>query len=93
MQMPDILEGYHVDYTLPDAGRMFISSYQRHSAQMLKDVWPTLSKGTQENAMKLTLLLTLRGRTGIITVEGVGAVYALGSVSIVIVPEENADDY
>ena len=93
MQMPDILEGYRVIPTSTFPDHVYVTPYKKRGAAMFKDTWPTLSKGTQENAMKLTLLLTLRARTGPMIVEGVGAVYVLGSMGIVIVPEENDDDY
>ena len=88
VQMPEVLERYYAYPPLFAEVLPIIKTNFSKRAKTLKETWPTLSKGTQENIMKLAIILSTGPRKDWVTVEGIGIVYTSGNLRAYIVPKE-----
>ena len=87
MQMPEMLARYYVE-PMRNNTMLYIGHHNsRRCGELLKATWSTLSKGTQENIMKLTILLIAVGPRAMKHVGGIGYVYT-NSLMVYIVPKE-----
>ena len=87
MQMPEVLEGYYVRPVGAGYVMLYISTHKVFRG-LLKTVWPTLSKGTQENIMKLAIIMAMGPRADNVDVKGIGYLYIEGGMHVFIVPKE-----